>query len=47
MSWVTLIFLWHREAVLVTAAAGATGRAAIDVAASVLQVKVFACLILH
>uniref|UniRef100_A0A8C6BL88 Enoyl reductase (ER) domain-containing protein n=2 Tax=Monodon monoceros TaxID=40151 RepID=A0A8C6BL88_MONMO len=35
------------ETVLVTAAAGATGRAVIDVAANVLQAKVFACLILH
>lgn len=47
VSGVTFVFLWHRETVLVTAAAGATGLAVIDVATNVLQAKVFACEILH
>ena len=42
-----LLLLWHRESVSVTAAAGAAGLAVIEVAANVLQAKVFACLILH
>ena len=37
----------HRETVLVTAAAGATGLAVIDVATNILQAKVFASSILH
>lgn len=42
VSEVTFIFLC-RETVLVTAAAGATGLAVIDVATNVLQAQVFAC----
>lgn len=51
--WVTFGFLsnthlsLHRETVLVTAAAGATGLAVIDVATNILQAKVFASSILH
>lgn len=47
VSVVTFIFLWHRETVLVTAAAGALGLAVIDVATNVLQAKVFTCRSLH
>lgn len=43
VSAVMFIFPWHRETVLVTAAAGATGLAVIDVATNVLRAKVFAC----
>lgn len=51
--WVTFGFMsnthlsLHRETVLVTAAAGATGLAVIDVATNILQAKVFASSILH
>ena len=51
--WMTFGFLsntplsLHRETVLVTAAAGATGLAVIDVATNILQAKVFASSSLH
>lgn len=40
VSEVTFFSLWHRETVLVTAAAGATGLAVTDVATKILQARV-------